>query len=87
MPEALTRVDEGEKMESSVDERDSGTLCGRCGMRYRVDVMVSDELWAKIHNDNEHLCGPCVVRSLEAISENDFYDLQHGSINEFKSDH
>lgn len=72
-------------LEAPVDERDNGCLCQRCGTRYKVDVNVSDELWAVIHGKENLLCGPCIVTALEQASDFDYYDLQHGSINEFKA--
>jgi hypothetical protein len=50
-----------------------------------VDIGVSDELWDRIHGQENLLCGPCITTSLEAISDFDYYDLQHGSINEARA--
>ena len=47
------------------DPRDSGCKCGQCGQRYKVDFLLPDELWAKIENGHELLCGHCIVRALE----------------------
>lgn len=51
------------------DERDNGTKCQRCGSRYKIDVMVSDELWTVIHGAENLLCGPCVIGSIELIAD------------------
>lgn len=45
-----------------------GCLCQRCGENYKVDVLVSDDLWAVISPKAPPgglLCGPCVMRKIE----------------------
>lgn len=59
---------------------EQGCLCQGCGMRYRVDVLVSDELWAKITPKPETpgaglLCGRCVCDRLEALGAFAAYEL------------
>jgi hypothetical protein len=60
------------------DPRDDGSKCQRCGTRYTVDIMVSDETWAKVRGDENLLCGPCIVGSLEITAEADHYYLTQG---------
>lgn len=57
------------------DPRHSGCLCQRCAWRYRVDFMLSDELWAKIHGPFNLLCEACIVELIEARKEFDYLDL------------
>lgn len=58
------------------DPRDEGTLCGVCLHRYKVDVMITDELWRRINPQNmEHLCGHCIMDGIEWQGEHDAYSL------------
>lgn len=57
------------------DSRDHGCLCQRCGQRYRVDLMVPDDLWGEIHGSFNLLCGPCLTELIEARNEFDYFQL------------
>lgn len=57
------------------DERDNGCLCQRCGFRYRVDVILPDSLWARIHGPYNLLCGMCVTSLTEGVSQFDYFNL------------
>lgn len=59
----------------SDDPREKGCRCQRCGTRYRVDINVSDDLWAKIHGNENLLCGPCVIGSVELLGKLDYFYL------------
>ena len=54
------------------DAAESGCTCHVCGRRYRVDVLVPDEMWAEIRPehaasaDGGLLCGPCILERIEA---------------------
>jgi hypothetical protein len=48
--------------------RDQGCLCGGCGRRYRVDLLLPDTLWAATNSAGaEMLCGCCIVQRLETL--------------------
>lgn len=55
--------------------------CHGCGRRYRVDVLVSDELWGRIGPRDRQdpgaglLCGPCILAAIERLGEHDAYAL------------
>lgn len=65
----------GEQMD---DPRDEGCLCQSCGRRYRVDVMLADELWKRIQYPDwlNLLCGICIMERIEQFREFDYYDLK-----------
>lgn len=42
-----------------------GCMCQKCGARYRVDVLVSDDVWARIADGRNMLCGQCIVDAIE----------------------
>lgn len=64
--EALDPAGTGEGKE--IDPRDRGCLCQRCDSRYRVDVLLPDDLWAAISGGDTLLCGRCIISALEARS-------------------
>jgi hypothetical protein len=66
------------------DPRDEGCLCQGCGRRYRVDVMLADELWKRVCYPDwpNLLCGICIMERIEQLREFDYYDLVHGSLSE-----
>lgn len=56
------------------DPRDEGCLCYGCDRRYRVDVMVPDDLWERIKpplaaRGGGLLCGRCIFDRIEALGE------------------
>lgn len=56
------------------DERDAGCRCGGCGERYRVDIILSDDLWRKLQEalpagPINLLCGSCIIERLERFGE------------------
>ncbi len=51
-----------------------GCICRRCKRRYKVDIIVPDDLWAKINPwigdaEGSMLCGPCIAEGIEALDE------------------
>ena len=49
--------------------------CQRCGERYKVDLIVSDELWEKIKPEVKKkgsglLCGRCIAERIEKMGYN-----------------
>lgn len=55
---------------------ENGCGCDRCGRYYKVDLIVSDDLWKKIDGDNLMLCGRCIMDRIEIyIGEFDAYQL------------
>ncbi len=49
------------------DPRDQGCLCQACGDRYKVDLMLPDELWARISGGKNLLCGRCIMTAMEGL--------------------
>jgi glycyl-tRNA synthetase (class II) len=39
--------------------------CRRCGEKFRVDVLVDDELWDQIRQGVNLLCGSCILKRIE----------------------
>ncbi len=57
-----------------------GCTCQTCGVKYTVDVIVSDELWNKIRPEDKKngaglLCGSCIMKRLENILGYSAYNL------------
>ena len=53
---------------------ENGCTCQECGMTYRVDVNVPDDLWERIKPAGRPqgaglLCGVCIFRRIEALGE------------------
>ena len=51
-----------------------GCTCQSCGMTYRIDLNVPDELWEQIKppgksTDAGRLCGMCIMKRIEEIGE------------------
>ena len=54
--------------------------CQSCGKRYKVDLIVPDELWNKIKPNGKLkggglLCGSCIMARIERISDYDCWFL------------
>lgn len=63
---------------------DGGCLCQGCGRHYKVDIVVSDELWKLIKpNDKPDegglLCGGCIADRIEQFGKYDVYELEKGA--------
>lgn len=43
-------------------------VCHRCTAEYRVDLNIPDDLWARLPNCAEKLCGQCIVSLLERLA-------------------
>ena len=52
-------------------------LCQHCKLYYKVNVMVSDEVWNTIRpKDNANLlCGPCIMEKIEILGKFETFDL------------
>ena len=55
--------------------------CQSCGRKYRVDLLVPDELWEKIKPPDKPkgaglLCGICIMTKIEDIGE---YNVIYGN--------
>ena len=61
-------------------------ICQQCGMDYRIDLIIPDDVWEKIKPINKPkgaglLCGRCIMDKLESfnhyglikVDDNDFY--------------
>lgn len=59
----------------SADERELGTMCQRCQTRYKVDVLVPDELWHRIAHGMKRMCSPCIFTLLEYVLDFDAFNL------------
>jgi len=60
--------------ESKNTPKTEGCLCQNCNEYYKVDLLISDEIWEKIRPDNKPkegglLCGSCIMKKLEAQNE------------------
>lgn len=58
-----------------------GCLCQDCGNKYQVDLNVPDDLWEIIKPWGKPkgaglLCGQCIMRRIENISEFDAWELR-----------
>jgi len=56
-------------------------ICQGCGKRYRIDIMIPDDMWKKIKprlkvEGAGLLCGSCIVNRLEKLNEYDAYKLE-----------
>ena len=54
------------------DPREDGCLCQGCGRRYKVDLIIPDEVWEKIcpnKNGGGMLCGICIMKKIEDLDE------------------
>lgn len=54
--------------------------CQECGKQYKVDLIVSDSVWEKIKpigksKDAGLLCGSCIMKKIEKISDYDCWFL------------
>ena len=50
--------------------------CQECGKKYKVDLLIPDELWEKIKPDKKPygaglLCGMCIMRRIECLNKYD----------------
>ena len=43
--------------------------CQKCGKQYKIDLMISDNLWnqVKLKEKSGLLCGSCIMSRLEGI--------------------
>ena len=51
-----------------------GCVCQGCGSRYKVDLLIPDELWERIKPQGKPtgsglLCGMCIMNRIEEIGE------------------
>jgi len=54
--------------------------CQICGKQYKVDVLVSNDLWIKIKPNNKKIssgliCGSCIFKRIEKLGEYNCFDL------------
>lgn len=59
------------------DPREAGCLCQGCGRRYRVDVILPDDLWNRIQYPDwpNLLCGLCIMERIEQLRRFDCFGL------------
>ena len=48
---------------------EKGCLCENCGIRYKVDILIPDDLWEKITGKvgKGLLCGRCIMEAIEGL--------------------
>lgn len=56
-------------------------ICQECGIKYKVDLLVPNDLWEKIKpkdksKDAGLLCGSCIMKKIENISGYDYWILK-----------
>jgi len=54
--------------------------CQGCSKQYIVDLIIPDELWERIKPDGKDsgaglLCGACIMKRIEKISDYDYWHL------------
>jgi len=55
--------------------------CHRCDRKYRVDVLVPDDVWRRIRPNKSRspeaglMCGACILSEIERLGEHDSYFL------------
>lgn len=57
-----------------------GCVCQKCGCHYKVDVLVSDNIWEIIRPTNKTessglLCGVCILKKIESWNKFGAYKL------------
>lgn len=58
----------------------SGCICQSCENEYKVDIIVTDELWEQIKPEDKPkggglLCGNCIIDRIELLNEFSAYKL------------
>lgn len=62
--------------------RDEGSCCEGCGRRYKVDLLVPDDLWVLIRGETSRrpesglLCGRCIMDKIEGRGQFDVFELR-----------
>lgn len=62
------------------EDEGEGCTCHKCGRKYKVDIIVPDEIWEKIKPAGKArgaglLCGPCIAEKLETLDRFVAYHL------------
>ena len=54
-------------------------ICQKCGIEYKMDLIIPDELWIKITPSKDEegglLCPSCIVKEIEKIESYSMYTL------------
>ena len=55
-------------------------ICQKCGRKYKVDILIDDNLWEKIKPKGKPkgaglLCGVCIFEGIEKLNKYDMYRL------------
>jgi glycyl-tRNA synthetase (class II) len=55
--------------------------CQECGSKYKVDLLIPDELWERIKPEGKSegaglLCGSCIMKKLEEILDYSAFYLE-----------
>lgn len=64
---------------------DEGCLCQGCGKRYRVDLVLPDNMWHVVRpkgkpEEGGLLCGRCIMDRLERLEDFGFLLVTEGSV-------
>ncbi len=56
------------------------SICQGCGLEYKVDITIPDELWKKIKPEKKPgeaglLCGSCIMKKIEETGDYDYWFL------------
>lgn len=51
--------------------------CQECGNKYKLDILVADDIWRKI-TDKKLLCGVCIVRKIERLFGHSVFRIEEG---------
>lgn len=55
---------------------ENGCKCQRCGITFKVDFNIDDELWQQITlNKYNLLCGMCITLLIEGLNQFDYFDI------------
>lgn len=57
-------------------------ICHECGHKYKVDILVDDDLWEQIKPNGVKLgcgllCGSCICERIESIDEYAAYKMKN----------
>lgn len=58
--------------------------CQTCGKKYKVDILVPDDIWLEIRPDKSRpteagmMCGKCIMKGIEALDEYNAFELIRG---------
>lgn len=51
--------------------------CQRCGNKYKVDLLVEDDLWDTISKGKNLLCSICILKAIECLNNYAAFKLEN----------